>query len=131
MSAKRDPQRSQRKVLQRGETGVPVVQDISLSCEGSNEEIHIRPPNLSAWGMFISTARSLPEGAVLSLRYKLAHIKARVQKRCEVRHAESFLQFPFSDCESLCRCLRWSTLRRQNTFCEKALTPSVHDRYQN
>jgi hypothetical protein len=86
MSAKRDLQRSQPKILQRGETRVPGVRDISLSYEGSNEEIHIRPPNLSARGMFISTARSFPEGAVLTLRFRLAHINAEVQTRCEVRH---------------------------------------------
>jgi len=86
MSAKRDLQRSQSEVLQRGETRVPGVQDISLSYEGSNEEIHIRPPNLSARGMFVSTSRIFPEGAVLNLRFWLAHTQAEVQTRCEVRH---------------------------------------------
>lgn len=86
MSAKRNVQKSWRQPLQRRETRVHGVQDISLSYEGRNEEIHIKPPNLSARGMFISTNRIFPEGAVLSLRFKLAHINAEVQTRCEVRH---------------------------------------------
>ncbi len=62
------------------------VRDISLSYEGCHEEIHIKPPNLSVRGMFVSTNRAFPEGAVLSLRFRLAHTQVEVQTRCEVRH---------------------------------------------
>lgn len=70
----------------RGETRVHGVKDIALSYEGRNEQINVRPPNLSAHGMFINTARVFPEGAVLSLRFRLAHTDVEVRSRCEVRH---------------------------------------------
>ena len=41
------------------------VQDISLTYEGHSEELLVRPPDLSRRGMFISTTRAFPEGAVL------------------------------------------------------------------
>ena len=68
------------------ETRVHGVRNITLSYEGCREEIQVRPPNLSARGMFINTACIFPEGAVLNLRFRLAYTNVEVQTRCEVRH---------------------------------------------
>jgi hypothetical protein len=62
------------------------VKDISLTYEGHSEEVVVRPPDLSRRGMFISTSRTFPEGAVLNLRFRLAVTGVEVQTRCEVRH---------------------------------------------
>src|SRR5262245_54195026 len=87
MSAKRDVNSdSQIDPHNRPEPRVQGVRDISVTYEGRREQIHIRPPDLSLRGMFISTSRVFPEGSVLSLRFRLAHTGVDVQTRCEVRH---------------------------------------------
>src|SRR5262249_1020566 len=45
-----------------------------------------KPPDLSTRGMFISTTRVFPEGAVLNLRFRLAHTGTEVETRSEVRY---------------------------------------------
>src|SRR5215470_9494281 len=75
-----------RSLQTQGETRVHGVRDIALSYEGRNEQIQVRPRNLSARGMFINTARVFPEGAVLNLRFRLAYTNVEVETRCEVRH---------------------------------------------
>jgi PilZ domain len=65
------------------------VQDISLTYEGHSEELLVRPPDLSRRGMFISTTRIFPEGAVLNLKFRLAVTGLEVRTRCEVRHCLS------------------------------------------
>jgi len=62
------------------------VQDISLKYEGHTEEVLVRPPDLSRRGMFISTSRTFPEGAVLNLRFWPAVTGIENRTRCEVRH---------------------------------------------
>jgi len=65
------------------------VREITISYEGQNEEILVKPPNLSRRGMFISTSRSFPEGAVLNLRFALALTGAEIRSRCEVRYCRA------------------------------------------
>lgn len=62
------------------------LQDISVRYEGHNEELAVRPPDVSRQGMFISTTQKFPEGAVLNLRFRLALTGAEIQTRCEVRY---------------------------------------------
>jgi hypothetical protein len=62
------------------------LHDISLNYEGQTEEIAVRPPDVSRSGMFISTSRKFPEGAVLNLRFRLALTQAEIRTRCEVRY---------------------------------------------
>lgn len=64
------------------------LREITVSYEGRDEQITIKPPNLSARGMFINTSRSFPEGAVLNLRFELLLTNAEVQTRCEVRYCQ-------------------------------------------
>jgi len=54
--------------------------------EGYEEDICVRPPDLSSHGMFINTRTEYPEGAVLKLRFKLARTGVVVNTRCEVRY---------------------------------------------
>ncbi len=86
MTSKLDSNQNLRHARTGGELRVHGIRELSLSYEGSKEQIHIRPPNLSARGMFICTSHIFPEGAVLSLRFRLAYTDAEVQTRCEVRH---------------------------------------------
>jgi hypothetical protein len=62
------------------------LRGITVLYEGRQEEIVVKPPDLSSRGMFISTTRTFPEGAVLSLRFRLAHSGAEIQARSEVRY---------------------------------------------
>jgi hypothetical protein len=62
------------------------LREITISYEGQNEEILVKPPNLSKRGMFINTSRTFPEGAVLNLRFGLLMTNAEIQTRCEVRY---------------------------------------------
>ena len=60
--------------------------ELSIAYEGYSEEVPLRPPDLSARGMFIQTARHFPEGAVLKVRFRLARSGYEVSARAEVRY---------------------------------------------
>jgi hypothetical protein len=70
----------------RTEPRVPGLRHITVSYEGRDEEIRVKPPDLSVHGMFISTTRSFPEGAILNLQFQLAHTGFEVAARAEVRY---------------------------------------------
>lgn len=74
---------------ERASPRVYSVREITISYEGQNEEILVKPPNLSRRGMFISTSRSFPEGAVLNLRFALVLTGAEIRSRCEVRYCRA------------------------------------------
>jgi len=71
---------------QRNSPRVHSLGGISLNYEGHSEEVAARPPDVSARGMFINTARNFPEGAVLNLKFLLSLSGAEIQTRCEVRY---------------------------------------------
>lgn len=54
--------------------------------EGGGTENAIRPPDLSAHGLFVNTATHFPEGAVVNLRFLLTRSNVEVQTRGEVRY---------------------------------------------
>lgn len=62
------------------------LRDLYVSYEGHSDTIITRLPDISTKGMFINTARSFPEGAVLNVRFRLARTGAEVHSRCEVRY---------------------------------------------
>jgi hypothetical protein len=70
----------------RSSPRVSSLREITISYEGHDETIEVKPPNLSKGGMFINTSRSFPEGAVLNLRFELLLTGAVIETRCEVRH---------------------------------------------
>ena len=64
----------------------PHLRELSLTYEGRNETISIRPPDISVRGMFINTGARFPEGSVLKLRFRLTRTGAEIATRCEVRY---------------------------------------------
>jgi hypothetical protein len=63
--------------------------ELVITYEGHEQEISVRPPDLSTQGMFIQTTRHFPEGAVLRVRFQLAHSQYQVTARAEVRYCLS------------------------------------------
>src|SRR6266849_3830030 len=62
------------------------IRELFITYEGYSEEIPLRPPDLSAQGMFIQTASQFPEGAVLKVRFRLARSGFEVNARGEIRY---------------------------------------------
>ena len=62
------------------------LRDLAVTYEGESEDIATHPPDISTRGMFVNTSRTFPEGAVLNVRFSLAHSGELVQARCEVRY---------------------------------------------
>lgn len=71
---------------ERRDVRVQNLREITIVYEGQNEKIVIKPPNLSCGGIFISTPRVFPEGAVLDLSFKLLLTSAEINTRGEVRY---------------------------------------------
>lgn len=121
------PRRTRKpEVLQRLEPRVYGLREIHIVYEGSNEEIVVRPPDLSASGMFISTTRAFPEGAVLDLRFRLWHTGAEIATRCEVRHCMpgvgvgvEFVGLSPDDARSIAKEIAWATNNRHRQVSKK------------
>ena len=64
----------------------PHLRELSLSYEGRNEDIWVRPPDISVRGMFINTATRFPEGSVLKVRFRLTRSGVEISARSEVRY---------------------------------------------
>jgi hypothetical protein len=64
----------------------PQLSELSMIYEGFEEDICVRPPDISPHGMFINTGTDYPQGAVLKLRFRLSRSGVLVQTRCEVRY---------------------------------------------
>jgi hypothetical protein len=62
------------------------LSELSMIYEGFEEDICVRPPDISPHGMFINTRTEYPEGAVLKLRFRLSRTGVVIQTRCEVRY---------------------------------------------
>lgn len=62
------------------------LSDLSLTYEGQSESVAVRPPDLSAKGMFINTPVHFAEGSVLKVSFRLARSNHRINTRCEVRY---------------------------------------------
>jgi hypothetical protein len=64
----------------------PQLSELSMIYEGFEEDIKVRPPDLSPHGMFINTSNEYPQGAVLKLRFRLSRTGVVIETRCEVRY---------------------------------------------
>jgi len=62
------------------------LRDLTVTYEGHSQDIVTRPPDISTRGMFINTTQAFPEGAVLMVRFKLAHSGVEINTRAEVRY---------------------------------------------
>jgi hypothetical protein len=70
----------------RREPRFQTLSEVHLKYEGWPNELSVRPPDLSAHGMFVNTTTHFPEGAVVKLRFRLTGLNGEVQTRCELRH---------------------------------------------
>lgn len=70
----------------RRDARYPQLSELSMIYEGFEEDISVRPPDLSPHGMFINTRTDYPQGAILKLRFRLARSRVLVETRCEVRY---------------------------------------------
>jgi len=70
----------------RRETRIQHLSELYLCYEGGGLEIYIRTPDLSPNGMFVNTSTHFPEGAIVSLRFRLTRSNVEVQTRGEVRY---------------------------------------------
>jgi PilZ domain len=62
---------------------------LQICYEGFTKEIPIRVPDLSTCGMFINTAMTFPEGAVLRISFVLPRTNVQIRARSEVRYCLS------------------------------------------
>jgi PilZ domain len=70
----------------RRDVRYPQLSELSMIYEGFEEDICVRPPDLSPHGLFINTSAEYPQGAVLKLRFRLSRTGVVIQTRCEVRY---------------------------------------------
>ena len=66
---------------------IPYPPDLVVTYEGFEANIRVSGPNLSPNGMFINTPTPLPEGAVLTVKFRLTSVNCWVSARCEVRYS--------------------------------------------
>lgn len=83
------PKKERGNIASRQEDRYSQISELTLAYEGFTEEIELRPPDLSAHGMFINTSRDFPEGSILKLRFRISRTGAVVETRCEVRYCLS------------------------------------------
>jgi hypothetical protein len=74
------------KTSARRDVRHPQLTELSMIYEGFEEDICVRPPDLSPHGMFINTRTEYPQGAVLKLRFRLSRTGVVIETRCEVRY---------------------------------------------
>jgi PilZ domain len=70
----------------RMEPRVSNLRDLSVQYEGRDELVRTRTPDVSTRGMFINTNQRFPEGAILSVRFRLARSGTEIRARAEVRY---------------------------------------------
>jgi hypothetical protein len=63
----------------------PQLSELSMIYEGFEEDVSVRPPDLSPHGMFVNTRLDYPQGAILKLRFRLARSGVLIETRGEVR----------------------------------------------
>lgn len=72
--------------IARNAARISTLRELSVTYEGHSEQIALRPPDVSTQGMFINTARTFPEGAVLNVQFRLGQTGAEIVTRAEVRY---------------------------------------------
>lgn len=65
---------------------ISTLRELSVNYEGRNEEVALKPPDVSTRGMFINTTRSFPQGAVLNVQFRLGQSGEQIAARAEVRY---------------------------------------------
>jgi PilZ domain len=65
---------------------IPYPPDLVVSYEGFEGQIRVYSPNISPHGMFINTPSPLPQGAVLTISFRLPLVNFNFTARSEVRY---------------------------------------------
>jgi hypothetical protein len=78
--------RTERSSHSRTEPRFAPYRDLSVIYEGYSEAMPVRAPDISPHGIFINTALSFPEGAVLSIEFRLTRSNVKLKIRGEVRY---------------------------------------------
>ncbi|MBV9887770.1 MAG: PilZ domain-containing protein [Acidobacteria bacterium] len=86
--SKHSQKKSDHDLSRRSSQRVNSVREITISYEGRDEIMVVKPPNLSTGGMFINTSQNFPEGSVLNLRFELLLTGVQIETRCEVRYCQ-------------------------------------------
>jgi hypothetical protein len=101
---------------------VHTISGIVLNYEGNSDLTYVRSPDVSARGMFINSAKTFPEGAVLNVRFRLALTGAEVRARGEVRYSLpgvgiglEFVGLDAATLEILEREVEYGTLRKRSS----------------
>ncbi len=76
-----------RLVVERRYDRYSYLRDLTVSFEGRTEEIKLRTPDISPYGMFINTDYLFPEGSTLLIRFCLPITHRQVHARGEVRYS--------------------------------------------
>lgn len=110
----------------RGGQRVQSLRDISLNYEGHSERLEIRPPDVSCRGMFITTARKFPEGAVLNLTFRLVLTGTDIRARGEVRYCLPGVGVgvEFIDLSQVAA----AAIEREIEMCDKSSQPDERDK---
>ena len=93
--------------------------ELTMTYEGDTEALALRQPDISARGMFISTAARFPEGAVLKLSFLLTRSNHAVSVRGEVRYCLpgvgvgiEFIGMTPEDQKAICREIQFAVRPR-------------------
>jgi len=78
-------ERKQRVSVRAGQR-YSMYRELALTYEGSSQDVSVRAPDVSIYGMFINTAQRFPEGAVLKVHFTLSKTNYDVDVRVEVRY---------------------------------------------
>jgi len=76
-----------RPVVERQYERFSYFRDLAISCEGRTEQIKLRTPDISPFGMFVNTDYLFPEDAVLQIRFTLPFTRHHVRARGKVRYS--------------------------------------------
>jgi|SRR5579862_4117500 len=98
----------------------PHLRELSVTYEGRNEDIAVRPPDISERGMFINTSSLFPEGSVLKLSFLLTRTGVAIATRCEVRYCLAgvgigveFLNLPPGSAQAIAKEIRLASASRR------------------
>jgi hypothetical protein len=78
--------RPERLSNSRTEPRYAPYRDLAVIYEGHSEAMPVRAPDISPHGIFINTPLSFPEGAVLSIEFRLTRSNIKLKIRGEVRY---------------------------------------------
>jgi c-di-GMP-binding flagellar brake protein YcgR len=76
-----------RPVVERQYERFSYLRDLAISCEGRTEQIKLRTPDISPFGMFVNTDYLFPEDAILLIRFTLPFTRHQVRARGKVRYS--------------------------------------------